>query len=151
MLPSPMKVGLGAQGARYPTGAEPAEQWTLLANTTRDPDGHTFTLTPNGSETNVTLTTRLVEAGKRYAILFRYRNGSLDGEQRVYISAHSDDRRWLDTFPDGTGYLCARSADWVQQGFAFTAPAETTALTIWLRASGDGSAQFDRIELQPLP
>jgi hypothetical protein len=146
-----MKVEVGAQGARYPTGAEPAEQWTLLANTTLHADGHTFTLTPNGPETNVTLTTRRVKADKRYTIFFRYRNGGLDGEERVYVSAQSDDGRWLDTFPDGTGFPCARSIDWVQQGFAFTTPPSTTSLTIWLRASGDGSAQFDSVELRPLP
>jgi hypothetical protein len=58
---------------------------------------------------------------------------------------------WLDTFPDGVGFSCDAAQDWVQQGFAFTVPAGATTAITWLRASGEGTADFTDIQLRALP
>jgi hypothetical protein len=140
-----------------PAGQQPLnlgttpEQWIAPAGARLDDNGQSFQVVPGGGEVNVTLTTKQLQAGRSYALLFSYRNPSLQGEQRVYLSTHDASLSWLNTFPDGVGFACGLAQGWVQQGFAFTVPAGTTTAIIWLRASGQGTAEFRDIELRALP
>jgi 4-amino-4-deoxy-L-arabinose transferase-like glycosyltransferase len=150
LLPGPEAAQGGVPGV-VKAGDGPA-RWVLGPGTAAlAADQGMFRLTTAEQEVNITLTTARVAPGKTYLLLFRYRNASLDGSQRVYAAAHNADLAWLDTFPDGLGYLCPRTPDWTRQGFAFTMPAATTAASIWLRATGSGSAEFRDIELRALP
>jgi 4-amino-4-deoxy-L-arabinose transferase-like glycosyltransferase len=147
------KAGLGANLLPAPggTGAVPlAERWVLTRGATLSPDHHSFTLTPAGAMVNVTATTRRIRPGTRYVLSFRYRSAGLHGEQRVYVVALAASGQWLDVFPDGAGYRCVPAADWTRGLFAFTAPAGTRSLTVWLRATGRGAAGFTQVALRPV-
>ena len=140
-----------------PAGQQPLnagttlDQWIVPPNASLSGDRQMFQVVPKGQEANVTLTTHQLRVGNSYALLFSCRNPGLDGAQRVYLSTHDSALGWLDTFPDGTGFACGASQNWVQQGFAFTVPAGATTAIIWLRASGEGTADFMNIQLRALP
>ncbi len=126
------------------------KRWILAPNATRTADQTAFRLAPAGAMANVTLTTQQVDPGKTYALRFRYRNAGLTGEQRVFVSTQNGAGAWLDIFPDGAGYPCLSTDDWATGAFAFTVPAGADALTIWLRATGSGSAEFTEVELREI-
>ncbi len=139
LLPPPTTVGTGR------------DRWSVPSDARALPDGSGFELSPGGGGmVNVTLTTRHVTAGTHYLLSFSYRNGSLQGEQKVYGSALSPGGQWLSVFPNGAGYSCSPATDPTRGSFAFTAPAGTTSLIIWLRATGSGSAIFQTVRLQPV-
>jgi hypothetical protein len=100
---------------------------------------------------NVTLSTRQLYPGDHYVLFFRYRNSDLQGTQKVYVSTHGADQRWLETFPDGLGYTCPPSTEWTRQGLGFTVPPDTVMSMIWLRATGQGTAEFADVELRQVP
>jgi 4-amino-4-deoxy-L-arabinose transferase-like glycosyltransferase len=143
--------------ALAPTGQQPlnpagvAERWMQPSGAMLVAQLNGFHLTPSGQEVNVTLTTRLLKPGRSYVLLFRYRNWGFTGEHRVFVSAHDAILGWLDTFPDAFGFPCDASTEWIQQGFAFTAPPGTTSAIVWLRANGRDAADFADVELRPLP
>jgi 4-amino-4-deoxy-L-arabinose transferase-like glycosyltransferase len=140
-----------------PAGQQPlnsgtiADQWIVPPAASLSADGQTFQVMPGGREVNVTLTTQQLQPGRTYALFFSYRNPDFQGAQRVYLSTHDRSLGWLDTFPDGVGFACDAAQDWVRQGFAFTVPAGETTAIIWLRASGEGTADFTDIQLRSLP
>lgn len=127
------------------------DRWLVGFDASSSSDYDGFHLTPDNDEVNVTLTTRQLQPGHTYALSFRYRHNLSGGAQRVYVSAHDDALNWLDTFPDGLGYDCPSSQDWAREGFAFTLPTGTTSTVVWLRATGQGTADFSDVELQELP
>jgi hypothetical protein len=149
-LLSPATV-LAPPGVGPRDGPAGFDRWGLDPGAALRPGGEGFRLTTQEQEVNVTLTTGQLQAGRAYAVFFRYRNPDLQGAQRVYISALAADQRWLDVFPDGLGYACPAAGDWARQGFAFTVPAATTTVILWLRVTGRGSAEFADVELRPLP
>jgi hypothetical protein len=151
MVPTPATAAPPAPGVYGPNGNEPPEQWMLWPGTAALPGGEGFLLQPAGGEINVTLRTRQARIAQTYLLAFQYRNRDLVGPQRVYVSTHSADGRWLTTFPAGAGYLCPPASDWATQGFAFTLPPETDTTILWFRASGTGSAEVRQVTLQPLP
>ncbi len=140
-----------------PAGQQPLnarttpDQWIVPPGASLSADGQTFQAMPGGREVNVTLTTQQLQPGRTYALFFSYRNLGFQGAQRVYLSTHDRSLAWLDTFPDGVGFACDAAQDWVRQGFAFTVPAGETTAIIWLRASGEGTADFTDIQLRALP
>jgi len=139
LLPPPTTIGTGR------------ERWSMPSEARALPDGSGFELGPGGGGmVNVTLTTRHVTAGRHYLLSFSYHNGGLQGEQKVYVSALSPGGQWLSVFPNGAGYSCSPAADPTRGSFAFTAPAGTTSLIIWLRATGSGTAAFQTVRLQPV-
>jgi len=134
-----------------PTIRTGRERWSVPSDARALPDGSGFELSPGGGGmVNVTLTTRHVTAGTHYLLSFSYHNGSLQGEQKVYVSALTPGGQWLGVFPNGAGYSCSPATDPTRGSFAFTAPAGTTSLIIWLRATGSGSAIFQTVRLQPV-
>jgi len=127
------------------------ERWSVPSEARALSDGSGFELAPGGgSMVNVTLITRHVTAGTHYLLSFSYHNSGLQGEQKVYVSALAPDGQWLNVFPNGAGYPCSPSADPTRGSFAFTTPAGTTSLIIWLRATGSGTAVFQTVRLQPV-
>jgi len=139
LLPPPSTTGKGR------------DRWSVPSDARALPDGSGFELGPQGgSMVNVTLTTRHVTAGTHYLLSFSYRNGGLQGEQKVYVSALSPGGQWLSVFPNGAGYSCSPAADPTRGSFALTAPAGATSLIIWLRATGSGVAAFQTVRLQPV-
>lgn len=87
-------------------------------------------------------------SARTYIISFRYRNEALNGDQRVFVSAHSSAGAWLAIFPNGAGYACQPTGKWIEGSFAFSTPAHTDTLTIWLRATGTGSSKFAAVTLR---
>jgi hypothetical protein len=140
-----------------PAGQQPLnpgtipDEWIVPPSASLSADGQTFQVMPGGREVNITLTTQQLQPGRTYALFFSYRNPGFQGSQRVYLSTHDTSLRWLDTFPDGVGFACGAAQEWVRQGFAFTVPDGETTAIIWLRASGEGTADFTDIQLRPLP
>jgi hypothetical protein len=140
------------------------DSWSLDANSTVS--GETFALFPaSGPEpgkwwklwkwlrpasSNVTYSMTKVHAGDRYLIEFRYANSDLSGEQRVFVSTQDINGRFVDIFPDGAGYLCARSVDWKAGEFTLKVPSNAITLTVWLRALGTGEARFEGVTLRPI-
>jgi 4-amino-4-deoxy-L-arabinose transferase-like glycosyltransferase len=139
-----------------PAGQQPLnsgtipDEWIVPPSASLSADGQTFQVIPGGREVNVTLTTQQLQPGRSYALFFSYRNPGFQDSQRVYLSTHDTSLHWLDTFPDGVGFACGAAQDWVRQGFAFTVPAGETSAIIWLRASGEGTADFRDIQLRSL-
>ncbi len=152
-LDPPARATPPAEGVTLLGGAEPLDHWTLWPGTSVSSDGTAFHLVTNQQTINLTwLTGRFVQGGK-YALFFRCRNGDLEGDQRVYVSAHTGDGRWLDIFPSGYGYLCPKPTGSTSegiQGFAFQLPAGTSQLRIWLRVTGSGAADFSNVELRQI-
>ncbi len=56
----------------------------------------------------------------------------------------------MDVYPQWDGYTCLPDRDWTSGALAFRVPPTTTSVVIWLRARGQGTAQFDNIELRPV-
>jgi hypothetical protein len=92
-------------------------------------------------------------AGDDLLVRFSYRNAGFSGQQLVLISAADAGGHIVQEFPTGqgfpevNGYQCLSSTDWTQGAFAFRVPPTTTTLTIWLRATGTGVAEFQDVEL----
>ena len=135
------------------TPSEAAKRWVFSSGSMVDPDESSFVLRPNGKpdgqEVNVIefLAKEDFRVGSTYVISFRFRNAALKGDQRVYVSAHGVST-WLNIFPSGGGYLCPSTQTWATGAFAFTVSANTTALQVWLRATGDGVAEFKDVVLR---
>jgi hypothetical protein len=140
-----------------PAGQQPlnpetiSDQWIVPPGASLSGDMKTFQIVPGGQEVNVTLTTHRLQTGHSYALLFSCRNSGFEGAQRVYLSTHDSALGWLDTFPDGVGFACGADQDWVQQGFAFKMPAGATTAIVWLRATGEGTAEFTDVQVRALP
>ena len=140
-----------------PAGEQPLnlettpDQWIMPSDASLSSDLQTFHIVPGGQEVNVTLTTHQLDPGRTYALFFSYRNAGLQGTQRVYVSTHDRALAWLDTFPGGVGFPCDTAQEWVHQGFAFTVQPGATTTMIWLRATGEGVADFTDIQLRVLP
>lgn len=149
LLPPPSRLAAAGQQPLN-LGTTP-DQWIAPAGSSLSADGQTFQVTPGGREVNVTLTTPQLQPGRTYALFFSYRNQGFDGAQRVYLSTHDRSLAWLDTFPDGVGFACDAAQGWVRQGFAFKVPDVETTAIVWLRASGEGTADFTDIQLRALP
>jgi hypothetical protein len=109
-------------------------------------------LRTNG-EASAVPTTIPVTAGEDLLARFSYRNGGFTGQQLVLISAADPGGHIVQEFPTGqgvpqvNGYQCLSSTDWTQGAFAFRVPSTATTLTIWLRATGTGVAEFMDVEL----
>jgi hypothetical protein len=123
--------------------------WELGAGIEVSPDGQGFTMRPENREPNAIFTLESVRPGSEYLLTFRCRNGELRGGQRVYATAHAGEN-WLATYPGGLGFLCPRSAEWTEQGFAFAVPDNSSTLRVWLRASGTGTAEFSDVRLREI-
>jgi 4-amino-4-deoxy-L-arabinose transferase-like glycosyltransferase len=152
-LDSPARATPPATGVTLLGGSEPLDHWTLWPDTSVSPDGTAFHLVTDRQTINLTWLTGLFVQGGKYALFFRCRNADLVGDQRVYVSAHSGNGGWLDTFPNGYGYLCPKSTGSTSegsQGFAFQVPAGTGQLRIWLRVTGSGAADFSNVELRQI-
>jgi hypothetical protein len=123
--------------------------WELGAGAEVSPDGQGFTMRPENREPNAIFALEPVRPDSAYLLTFRCRNGALRGAQRVFATAHSEDE-WRDVFPSGLGFLCPRSAEGTEQGFAFTMPDRSSTLKVWLRATGTGSAEFSNVRLREI-
>ena len=136
-------------GLALPAAPEMAEQWLLRPGATRPPDREMFVLRPGAvPEAGVTVTSRRVTPGPVYVLRFRCRNPDLHGKQLVHVTAYDADRRWIDTYPPGAAYQCAPAPGGTRQAFAFALPPATTQVGVWLRATGQGQAEFDQVELR---
>lgn len=125
-----------------------AGRWALGPGATVAVEDGSVHLRPAGATANATFTMRSVTPGHRFSLLFGYRNGQLLGEQRVFVSAHDRAGQWLAVFPNGAGYLCTSAAEWMKGAFAFALPADADSLIVWLRASGNGLAEFTNVQLE---
>ena len=110
----------------------------------------TMVLHAAGPMVNATVNYSLTPQSK-YVLSFQYLNADFRGEQAVFVSAHAMDGAWLDIFPTGDGYACSSAAQWHSGAFAFVAPERTAYVTVWLRATGSGVAEFRNVELRQVP
>jgi 4-amino-4-deoxy-L-arabinose transferase-like glycosyltransferase len=123
--------------------------WALWSASARLPNSDGLALSANENEGNITITINSAQPGKTYLFTFRSRNGALNGAQRLFVSAHNG-YAWLNTFPAGQGFLCDSSADWTSNGFAFTVPQNSAVVTVWLRVTGRGTADFEDVEMKEI-
>ena len=103
---------------------------------------------PRGGPINVYLTTQDLKPGGQFLISFSCETGQLAGEERVFVVANAATGQTA--FPDGAGYSCAGSPDAGEEVFAFTMPATARLATIWLRATGNGTATFEQVSVRSL-
>ena len=124
--------------------------WAIPPDVTADEDRQRFVLQTNESEVNATLPLEnaSVIPGKTYVMSFEYRNAEFTGEQKVYVSAHTQEGVWTAVFPDGAGYLTRDVQAWTAGAFAFAAPPDTVMLQTWLRATGSGVSEFRTVQLR---
>jgi hypothetical protein len=109
-----------------------------------------FELSPAGSESAVTLDTWSIEEGQIYVLHFGCESSSPDGEQRVYIDTFDAAGNYLETLPEGYGYLCLRDPLMPLQGTAFRATNGIATLRVRLTATGTGTARYSDVELRPV-
>jgi Dolichyl-phosphate-mannose-protein mannosyltransferase len=107
----------------------------------------TFVLNSNGPMANATVNYSTTPRIK-YVLSFQYLNADFRGTQAVFVSAHGVRGEWLDIFPTGAGYPCSKANQWSRGAFAFVVPETTNYLTIWLRATGSGTSEFQNVELR---
>jgi mannosyltransferase len=119
-----------------------ALRWRPDPGTRVSQAGQTFVLRPDDRMVNVTISVTATP-GEQYLLSFSYLNGALKGEQRVYVTANRADGSWADIFPNGGGYLCSPAAERKSGTFGFTVPPQATSITLWLRATGTGTASYD--------
>jgi 4-amino-4-deoxy-L-arabinose transferase-like glycosyltransferase len=151
LLPSLDVVQIPAHKDWLLDGEQQVDTWVIWAGSALGADGESFELKPGGGQemVNVTLSTSKLTPDRNYVLAFRYRNVDLSGEQRVYISMLDAGGRTLDTYPYGAGFLCAANSE-SQSAFAFHTPTGTTSAIVWLRATGNGSAEFSQVDLRPI-
>jgi mannosyltransferase len=109
-------------------------------------------LRPHGEASGLPITIP-VTTGEDLLASFTYRNEGFSGQQLVLISAADPGGHVVQEFPTGqgspqvNGYQCLSATDWTQGAFAFRVPPAATSLTIWLRATGTGVAEFQDVKL----
>ncbi len=111
---------------------------------------NSFTLAPGGGTAMVMLYTSQVEAGEIYVLSFRCGNDLPAGEARVYVDTYDTAGTYMETLPEGYGYLCTPGAGTTRQATAFRATNGTSTLRVRLVATGTGVARFGDLELRPL-
>lgn len=110
-------------------------------------------LQAHGSEVGAPQITIPVTNGEDLLARFSCRNPGFSGRQLVLISAADSAGRIVQEFPTGqgfpqvNGYQCSATSDWTAGGFAFQVPPAATSVTIWLRATGTGVAEFRDVQL----
>ncbi|MGA7730459.1 MAG: glycosyltransferase family 39 protein [Chloroflexia bacterium] len=130
---------------------EQPDKWALRSNTYFDPGKASLILTspdPQG-ETNITLSTRKLTPGATYVLLCYYRNTQLTGTQRVYLSTYTEGGQLIETFPHGSGFVVAPGSN-SGSAFAFKVPSTATSALLWLRITGQGTAEFTGVEIRPV-
>jgi hypothetical protein len=129
--------------------ADGSEQAWRLGPGASIEEGGGFALAPAGGGADVSLVTRGLEPGRSYVLLLRADNVALAGKQMVYVTTQAPDGRALEAVPGWQGYECRQSDGSERQGVAFTVPDGTAAVTIWLRAEGEGTARYADVQLRP--
>ena len=124
------------------------EQWALGGGSSLDAQGGGFTLTPEGGKASVTLDTAQAKAGQIYVLLFGCDNSTLNGEQRIYLDTFDASGTYLETLPEGYGYLCLRDPAMLRQATAFRATNGIATLRVRLVASGTGVGRFADVQLR---
>ena len=141
LLPSPT-------ASQREGGPSPLDHWILQPGSSLSPDGDAFVLDPGGRSINVYLTTLALKPGRQYLISFSCGTSELAGVASVFAIA--DGPEGQTAFPDGAGYQCRGSPDPDQGVFAFTVPDAGASVTVWLRATGSGTAGFEHVSLRSL-
>jgi hypothetical protein len=141
LLPSPT-------ASQREGGQLPLNRWVLQPGSSLSSDGIAFVLDPGGRSINVYLNTLALEPGRQYLMSFSCQTSELVGAASVFVVA--DGPTGSTAFPDGAGYQCRGSPDPDQGVFAFTIPDGATSAMLWLRATGTGSATFERVSLRSL-
>jgi hypothetical protein len=112
-----------------------------------------FVLNAQRGETSELKATAYVTAGEDLLVSFAYRNAGFSGQQLVLVSVADASGRIIQEFPTGqgfpqvNGYQCLSARDWTTGAFAFEAPPGARSLTVWLRATGTGVAEFQDVKL----
>jgi 4-amino-4-deoxy-L-arabinose transferase-like glycosyltransferase len=109
------------------------------------PSPTTFDVSPSSS---ITIETTRVEAGKLYVLLFACGNSAREGEQRLFVDTFDASGTYLETLPEGYGYLCLRDPLMPLQATAFRATNGIATLRIRLTATG--TTRYMNLELRPL-
>jgi len=129
-------------------GPLPLNRWILQPGSSLSPDGSAFVLDPGGRSINVYLNTLALKPGRQYLMSFSCLTSELVGAASVFVVAEGPTGQTA--FPDGAGYQCGGSSDPDQGVFAVTIPDGATSAVLWLRATGTGSASFERVSLRSL-
>ena len=130
--------------------ANGGEVWQPGAGAAIDTENGALVLEPGGGQADVSLTTRRLEPGRSYVLLFQADNASLTGRQMVYVTTQAADGGALETVPGWQGYESRRGDGTERQGVAFTVPEGAAAVTVWFRAEGEGTARVRDVELRPV-
>lgn len=150
--------GIGALGPEIlPTpsvsadesGSPFVDRWTLQPGVTLLTDGSGFELIGRDPQVNAVLTTERIEPDRQYVLSFSHANQP-GTDQRVYVVAVADDGTWLQTFPDGGGYLCPTSDVPQRTLMPVQFPTGTRSIILFLRVSGLGQATFRDVSLRPV-
>jgi uncharacterized membrane protein len=126
------------------------DTWIPGPGSTVDANTNSFALTPAGGTAMVTLDTSQVEAAEIYVLSFRCGNDSLAGEARLYVDTYDSRGSYLETLPEGYGYLCTPGVGATRQATAFRTTNGTYTLRVHLIATGMGVSRFGDLELRPL-
>lgn len=124
------------------------ERWAMDSSSSVETRGQVVELSSQGPMVNVIFNTSRFDPLSTYLLLFQSRNPGLVGDQRVFASIEDSTGKWLAIFPDGYGYRCQKSTAWTRGAFAFRIPPGAQKMTIWLRVTGHGTAEFGDVELR---
>lgn len=126
--------------------APPLERWILQPGASLSAETGGFDLEPAGGSVNVYLTTTTLAAGRPYVLAFSCQASGLRGSANVFVVAGGPSGQ--EAFPDGAGYACLGSTQPDEGVVAFTMPDDATSVTLWLRATGTGSATYAQVSLR---
>lgn len=140
---------LPAPSASQPEGGtEPLDRWILQPGASVAQDGQSFALRPGGGSINALLSTTKLRAGGAYVISFTCDATGLAGTAAVYVVANEPSGQTA--FPNGAGYDCQGGSAADHGVFAFTLPRDAASATVWLRATGSGSATYRDVSIRAL-
>jgi hypothetical protein len=89
--------------------------------------------------------------GNDYLVAFDWRNGGLDGSQRVEAVGFDPSGHIVAISPVGSGYTCGRSGVWTRSWFALNAPTGAAEVALFLEADGSGMAEFQDVQISLMP
>jgi hypothetical protein len=89
-----------------------------------------------------------LKANATYLLQFECRNALERGDQRVYLQTLNEPGDVVQTFPNGAGYECPKTAEWTHGSILVRTAAETKRSIIFLRLYGVGTVWFRNVRLQ---
>jgi 4-amino-4-deoxy-L-arabinose transferase-like glycosyltransferase len=128
-----------------PSILDQSSLWHLDPNTTRR--GTAIALNPVHTTLNAWAQVAIIP-GSRYLFDFQYRNPTFVGRQDAFVFGTNASGHRVYMYPDSPIFECERVNDWTSGMVGFTVPTAVQSVTVQLRASGSGEADFDSVRLR---